>query len=268
MVEAMTTRRIKRLTDFDLTLEIKNDDFISPPRQSQRNWLLNQAMNEVAHDLMHLDMLARHFVPGADGGLAQERTHAVLDDEQIMEDWQIPLMRAMAQIVAGPHNHVLEVGFGRGISAELIQQAGVAAHTIVECNDSVVQRFHAWRARYPDRTIRLIQGKWQDVADQFDLYDGIFFHTYPLNHEEYLAYVAQSVTFAEHFFPTAAAHLKPGGVFTYFTAEIDSFGRAHQRALFRYFSEFTLRTVRDLPVPADVRDSWWIDSMVVIKAIK
>jgi guanidinoacetate N-methyltransferase len=262
------TRRIKRLTDFDVTLEVKNEGFIAPPRQGQRNWLLNQAMNEFAYDLVHLDRLAQRFVPGVEPNGLQERTNVVLSDDQIMEDWQIPLMAAMAQIVAETHGHVLEVGFGRGISASLIQQEGVSAHTIVECNQSVIERFHTWRQQYPDRAIHLIRGKWQDVTDQLGLVDGILFHTYPLNQEEYMEFVARSVTFAEHFFPTAAAHLKPGGIFTYFTAEIDSFSRAHQRALFRFFKEFTLRVVRDLPLPEDVRDSWWIDSMVVVKAVK
>ena len=262
------TRRIKRLTDFEVTLAIKNDEFIRPPREMQRNWLLNRAINEFVHDLGHLDRLSRRFVPGAEGNAIEERGDAVLADEAIMEDWQIPLMEAMAQIVTESRGHILEVGFGRGISADLIQQRGVRAHTIVECNDSVIERFHAWRSRYADRDIRLIEGKWQDVVDQLEMYDGIFFHTYPLDHEEYLEYVFRSVTFAEHFFPTAAAHLLPGGIFTYFTAEIDSFSRAHQCLVFRYFKEFTLRIVDNLPLPPDVKDSWWIDAMVVIKAVK
>jgi guanidinoacetate N-methyltransferase len=262
------TRRIKRLKDFEMTLEITNDGFIGPPRPAQRNWLLNRAVNEFAADLGHLDELARRFVPGVEGNGLEERGHAALSDQEIMEDWQIPLMEAMAQIVSETRGHVLEVGFGRGVSAELLQQAGVKAHTIVECNPSVIERFHDWRGRYPDRDIRLVAGKWQEVVDQLELYDGIFFHTYPLNSEEYLQYVVRGVTFAEHFFPTAAAHLRPGGVFTYFTAEIDSFSRAHQRLVFDYFKEFTLRIVDHLPLPPNVNDSWWIDSMVVIRAVK
>lgn len=262
------TRRIKRHKDFEVTLELTNDQFINPPREGQRNWLLNRVVNEFAHDLLHLDELADRFVPGAEANLPQERGAIPLADEEIMEDWQIPLMAAMAQIVSDTHGDVLEVGFGRGISAELVQQSGVQAHTIVECNPSVIDRFHAWRSRHPESDIRLIAGKWQDTVDQFELYDGILFHTYPLNHEEYLAYVVRSVTFAQHFFPTAAAHLRPGGVFTYFTAEVDSFSRAHQRLVFEYFDSFTLRIVDDLPLPHDVKDSWWVDSMVVISAVK
>ena len=37
------TRRIKRKKDFEVSLTLKNDDFIRPPRDAQRNWLLNEA---------------------------------------------------------------------------------------------------------------------------------------------------------------------------------------------------------------------------------
>ena len=82
-----------------------------------------------------------------------------------------------------------------------------------------------------------------------------------------MEYVHGSVTFAEHFFATAAAHLRPGGVFTYFSNEIDSLSRGHQRALFRHFTTLSLRLV-ELELPADVKDAWWADSMAVVSAFK
>jgi guanidinoacetate N-methyltransferase len=262
------TRRIKRLHQLDLSLEIKDPAFIRPPREAQRNWLLNQAVNEFVGNLLHLDRLAAQFVPGVERSELSDRTHSELRDEDIMEDWQHPIMQAMAEIVTAAHGDVLEIGFGRGVSADYIQHCSAASHVIVECNESVAARFTAWRDRYPARDIRLIFGRWQDVTDQLGMYDGIFFHTYPLSEEEYLDYVVKSETFAEHFFATAAAHLRPGGVFTYMTNEIDSLGRGHQRALFRFFSSFEARVVGPLHLPATIRDQWWADSMVVIKAVK
>lgn len=262
------TRRLKRQREFELTLEVKDDNFIRPPKDAQRNWLLNKAMSEFSDDLQALHGLAARFVPGADRTIPADRTQSALSDSEIMEDWQIPLMRAMAEIATETHGHLLEVGFGRGISAEFVQQCGVRKHTIIECNDSVVERFQHWRAGYPEREINLIYSKWQDVTDQLEQYDSILFHTYPLDPDEYVETIVKSVTFAEHFFPTAAAHLKPGGIFTYFTGEMDSFSRAHQRLVLRYFREFTLRPVKDLPIPADVTDTWWLDSIMAIKAVK
>ena len=77
--------------------------------------------------------------------------------------------------------------------------------------------------------------------------------------------VLESVTFAEHFFATAARCLRPGGVFSYFTNEIDSFSRRHQRKLLEYFASLSLEVVRGLRPPPD-SNYWWADSMVVVRA--
>ena len=264
----MTIRRLRRHREFEVALQINGEDFIRPPREAQRNWLVNRALNELVGDLLHLDQVSRGFVAGRDWTDLRDRTQVALADHEIMEDWQIPVMRAMAEIVTQGAGDVLEIGFGRGVSATFIQELGVRSHTVVECNDDVVARFARWRDRYPDRDIRLIHGRWQDTLDRMGQYDGVFFHTYPLNTEEYVEQVAQSVTFAEHFFPTAADLLRGGGIFTYLTNEMDSLSRAHQRLLFRHFREFTLRRVTSLALPADSRDDLWGDSMVVIRAVR
>jgi guanidinoacetate N-methyltransferase len=262
------TRRLRRLHEFEVSLQIHSEAFIRPPREAQRNWLLNRALNEFVDDLQHLDLVSRRFVPGRDQARLADRAQAVLRDDEIMEDWQIPIMQAMAEIVTEDHGDVLEIGFGRGVSASLIQDAGVRSHTIVECNDDVVERFRRWRHGYPERDIRLIRGRWQDTLGELAQYDAIFFHTYPLNEDEYVEQVVRTVTFAESFFPVAAEHLRKGGIFTYLTNEIDSFSRAHQRLVFRYFREFSLRRVAPLILPEDSRDDLWGDSMVVIEAVK
>ncbi len=260
------TRRLRRHKDFTVQLEIVNDDFVRPPREAQRQWLLNRAVEELVDQLEHVDRQSREFVSGADAARFEDRSQAELDDQDLMEDWQIPVMRAMARVAAADGGDVLEVGFGRGVSADFIQDEGVRSHTIVECNDGVVARFRSWRERYPDRDIRLLHGRWQDVTDQLEQYDAIFFHTYPLNEDEYIEHVVRSVTFAEHFFPTAAAHLRSGGVFTYLTQEIDSLSRAHQRLLLRHFRRVNLEVVGPLSPPEDSRDVLWGSSMVVVGA--
>jgi guanidinoacetate N-methyltransferase len=262
------TRQVRRHEHFELTLDVQNPEFIRPPREAQRRWLLNRAVTEFIWDLEHLHTLAAQMVPGSEGPLAQDRTNAALTDDEIMEDWQIPVMNAMARIAARGAGDVLEVGFGRGVSADMIQHHHVRSHTIVECNDSVVDRFHRWRAAHPERDIRLIHGRWQDTITQLQMYDGIFFHTYPLNPDELVEYVSRSVTFAEHFFATAASHLRTGGVFTYLTNEVDSLSRAHQRLLFRHFRSIEVEVVGPLSIPADSRDDLWGNSMVVVAAIR
>ena len=106
---------------FELELSLRRDDFVQPPRASQRQWLIAQLLAEAADDLRHLDRVARDFVPGADRGLVTYDIADVdLDEREIMEDWQTPLMRAMAERVTAARGHVLEIGFGRGVSASFI----------------------------------------------------------------------------------------------------------------------------------------------------
>lgn len=261
------TRKLKRSPAFELLLEIRDEVFIRPPEDAQRNWLLNRFIREAADDLQALDAIARRFVRGGVRELPPDMRSAELSDQQIMEDWQLPLMEAMAAIAARSGGDVLEVGFGRGISAGLIQRRDVRSHTIVECNHSVLARYERWREQYADRDIRIVPGLWQDVLGTLGDFDAIFFHTYALDEEESVEYLAGSVTFAAHFFPVAAAHLRPGGVFTYLSNEIDSVGRAHQRLLFAHFREVRLQRVA-LTLPPDVRDAWWADSMIVVEAVK
>jgi guanidinoacetate N-methyltransferase len=262
------TRRIKRLPKLDLALQIKDPNFIRPPREAQRNWLLNRAVGEFIQDLESLDQLSKRFVPGTEEVPLDDRSQTDLVDEQIMEDWQIQIMRKMAELVCKSGGDILEIGFGRGISANFIQEQGVRSHTIVEVSDPIVKRFETWKAAYPQADIRMVHGRWQDVTAELGSYDGVFFHTYPLDEQEYVDNVVDSITFAAHFFPTASAHLKPGGVFTYLTNEIDSFSRAHQRLLFQHFNSITLQIVEPLNLPEDIQDAWWADSMVVVQAVK
>jgi guanidinoacetate N-methyltransferase len=261
------TRKVKRTPAFELVLDVRDDGFIATPRDSQRNWLLNRVMRETADDLLALDAIARRFVHGRPGNVLGDKRNAVLTDDEIMENWQLPLMAAMAAIAARSGGDLLEIGFGRGVSAEMIQGHGVRSHTIIECNASVLARYERWRATHPANEIRIVAGLWQDVIDSLGQFDAIFFHTYALDEEEAVELVAGSVTFAAHFFPVAARHLRPGGTFTYLTNEIDSLGREHQRLLFTHFSSIRIEPVA-LTLPTDVRDAWWSDSMVVVEAIR
>ena len=259
------TRKIKRMKEFDVELTIPSDAFIRTPRPAQRNWLLNQALREFADDLQHLDTVASRFVAGAERRDQPDREGGELEDHQIMEDWMAPLMTAMSDIVTASAGDVLEVGFGRGVSATRIQQRGVRSHTIIECNRFIARRFDQWTQDYPGRDISLAFGKWQDVIGTLGAFDAVFFHAYVLNEEEAVAYLSESVTFAEHFFPHAAEHLRPGGVFTYLSNETDSLSRGHQRRLLRHFRSYRVRVI-PLQLPDDVQDAWWADSMAVVEA--
>lgn len=262
------TRRVKRTRDFELSLNLTSDAFIAPPREQQRNWLLHRTLSEWVTDLKALDRVSRSFVPGATVTRLEDRTNATLDQQEIMEDWMVPVMRDMAAIASETHGDVLEIGYGRGISSRFIQEGGVRSHTIIDCNDAIVADLEAWSATLPNADIRAIHSLWQDAVDDLGPFDSVFFHTYPLDQDELVETVIDSTTFAAHFFPVAAKLLRPGGVFTYMTNEIDSFSREHQRLLFDHFSSITLTRIEGLEVPEDVADAWWSDTMVLVKAIR
>ncbi|MEP6932469.1 MAG: amino acid adenylation domain-containing protein, partial [Nitrospirota bacterium] len=268
---------IQRKPEFDVYLKVNKGEFLTPPRENQRNWLLRRALDEFSDDLVALDAISKRFVSGSDRvsieqswtGSRAEYTPSelIIEGQQVMQDWEAPLMKAMANIATESRGDVLEVGFGMGISASYIQAGQPRSHTIIECNREVMTAFADWTGRYPDRDIRLVQGRWQEAVGALSEFDAVFFDTYPASEAEFEESVINSINFAEAFIPAAAKLLRPGGVFTYYTNEIDSFSRRHQRFLFQHFSSFTLSIVRSLLPPEDCH-YWWADSMAVVKAVK
>lgn len=264
---------IRRHPEFYIVLRLRDRDFVRPPRQYQKQQLLAKSLDEFADDLRYVDRLSRRFVAGSKPPSLPdewktreahfESSQLLIGGHQVMQDWERPLMAAMAGAVGETGGDILEVGFGMGISASFIQEQGVRSHTIVEANDAVVARFHEWKDQYPGRTIHLIHGRWQDVVGQFAEYDGVFFDTYLTYDDPHSGSLVPSAS----VFPVAANVLRKGGIFTYYTGEIDSFSRAHQRRLFEHFSSITLSVVRPLAPPQDCQ-YWWADSMVVVKAVK
>ena len=270
-------RRVHKRKEFDIVLDFHHDDVISPPTVGQRDLLIGSSLAEMADDIEHLGRISKTFVessprPSMDKGWAQSDSNyddarLEIQGQQVMQSWEERYMQAMAKVVGEAHGDVMEVGFGMGISADFIQQNDVRSHTIIEVNEGVRGRFDKWRERYPSRDIRLEIGRWQDVIDNLGTFDGIFFDTYPMTEKEYAEYVIGDITYANHFFEAAHRQLDEGGVLTYFSMEIDSVSRRHQRRLFELFDSVTIRVVRDLKPPADC-NYWWADSMVVIAAVK
>lgn len=259
-------RRLKRHANYELQLQVKTDDFITPPRPAQRNWLINRALSEFAWDLESIHELAARFVPGVESLLSHENdSDSVPLPDDIMELWQLPIMQRMADCVTASHGHVLEIGYGRGVSAEMIQNGGVQEHTIVECVPGIAQQCRDWAEENGFR-VNVLEGRWEEVQSDMETYHGIFFHTYPMDSEEYAEATRRSATLAEPFFPVAAKHLANDGVFTYFSNEIDSLSRAHQRALFKEFKKISLEPLHDLNIPEHVKDTWWIDQMMIVIA--
>lgn len=144
----------------------------------------------------------------------------------VMEDWETPYMQKLARIACSNGGTVLEVGFGMGISARFIHASKkLHRHIIVEMNTEVAARARQF-GKEARRPTLVLEGMWQEVLHWIpdNSLDGILFDTYPLSEPE-----IHKNHF--HFFKSAYAKLKPHGVFTYYSDEIDSFHPEHTQRL-------------------------------------
>lgn len=216
-------------------------------------------------DASHLSL--RPTIPGdlVDHRATYTDAELGIAGQQVMQSWEAPYMAALARPAGETGGEVLEIGFGMGISASILQGYSLRSHTIVECHPEVLRRCEQWTRSYPGRDIRVVAGKWQEVIDRLGSFDAVIFDAYPQNEMEWLKYYANDTTYAEHFFPTASRLLREGGVFSYYTNEADSLSRDHQRAILRHFARATISRVDGLTPPIDCH-YWQSSSMLVVVA--
>ena len=97
------------------------------------------------------------------------------DDLYVMGDWEDPIMKAHAEITCRNGGHILEVGFGMGISANYIQKQDIKSHTIIELNDEVYKKAVEWAKDKPNT--KIVSGDWKTV-ELDKKFDAIFFDAY------------------------------------------------------------------------------------------
>lgn len=145
--------------------------------------------------------------------------------EPVMEDWEIPYMKELADIACGNGGVILELGYGMGISAKFIQDNNISKHIIIEANHEVAEKARDF-GRNARHKVEVLEGLWEDVMERVldQSVDGILFDTYPLTDKE---------LYQNHFnfFPFAYRKLKIGGVFTYYSDEVKIFGKVHLKKL-------------------------------------
>jgi len=127
-------RRIARSANYQITLELKQDSYIQTPNPAQRGRLLAKRLDELGMELDALDRSVAAYVAGGAPEDVADRAQARLSADHIMEDWQTPIMAAMAKAASHNAGDVLEIGFGRGIAADFVQSHTPASHTLIECN--------------------------------------------------------------------------------------------------------------------------------------
>ena len=98
------------------------------------------------------------------------------DGRIIMDEWERPIMERVTEWVCSNGGDILELGFGMGISAELIQLHNIKSHTICEINDNLFEDLEEWSKN--KKNVKCIKGDWFDNIHNLKVYDGIFFDTY------------------------------------------------------------------------------------------
>ena len=160
-----------------------------------------------------------------------------------MQDWETQLMVRMAEAVSWKHAKVLEIGYGLGISAGLIQQRQPQVHVIIEANSQVAQaaRDRLWPAD-AHAPPYVIEAFWQEVLSEALVeayapggFDGILFDTFPLSPREVRR---------NHFdfFPHVSSLLRSGGNFTYYSDEAESLSEEHRARLQSAFGDTLVET--------------------------
>jgi len=153
-------------------------------------------------DAFYINYTREEFIK-ADAIFSEKRLEIL--GEVVMDDWETPYMKELADIATINGGSILEIGFGMGISSAFIQQHGIKKHIIIEANKQVAAkaREFAKRAVFPTE---ILEGLWQDVIDGVpdESIDGILFDSYPLTEDE---------LYQNHFifFKTAHKKLKRGG---------------------------------------------------------
>lgn len=120
----------------------------------------------------------------------------------VMANWEAPMMKVHADIVCGNGGHILELGFGMGISANFIQEHNIESHTIIEVNPGMYAFLEHWAEDKPN--VIPVKGNWYDDIPTDRKYDGIFYDCY-----------GDMVN--KRYFPThIMQYCKPGTIITWF----------------------------------------------------
>ena len=203
-------------------------------------------------------------LPGTHAGYLEQPAEfsgreLIVGGMEIMQEWERPLMRALAQEAAQNQGHVLEVGFGMGISASYLIQSGCSQYSVIEPHGDVLKMAREW-ADKQSVPVQIIEGFWQDVIDGLGLFDGILFDTYQVLSEDY-----QDKVYVP-FIPKAAAHLRPGGVFTFFSGTSGKLPADHVALLEANFADCRFYEVTGLTPPKDCQ--YYRDSTMLVPVCK
>lgn len=181
---------------------------------------------------------------------------------KVMKGWEAPLMRRMAQRLCAHADggHVVEVGFGLGLSAGFIQEQGVTRHTLIEPHPECAARARAWARGLDGGAVEVVEDYWQNVPELLAGCDGVFFDTYA---DSRSTLIAENVL----FLLTASQHLRPGACVALFWI-LPTLDEVQQRFLYRHYSRVEIEPVRVAPGKTGVSEVKELGFMLSILAVR
>lgn len=186
-----------------------------------------------------------------------------IDGHPVMEDWELNYMEKLAEVACSEGGHVLEIGYGLGLSARAIQRhSAILKHTIIECHPGVRERCQRdFAETLASGRLCLLSGFWQDIVPTLadGSVNGILLDMYPLTKEE-------KVQGRSSFFHEAYRLLKPRGVLTYFSQAEQDFGIEDLDALHKAGFSDIRSEVCDVDPPADCR--YWRAKTIIVPIIR
>jgi len=199
--------------------------------------------------------------------IAIDGKYLKIQGHPVMEAWEHPYMRTLAEIASSQGGKVLELGFGMQISATYMQdnkhskEHPLQEHWIIEANNKVADRAYKWSAEGKKSQVTICRGFSWDVAPGLadGYFDGILYDTYPLS--------AGGVNRHQRgFFQDASRLLKVGGVFTYFCNEEKDISE-EERALLKECGFAIHAEAIPVPTPDDCQ-YWRAKTIVAPQCIK
>jgi protein arginine N-methyltransferase 2 len=165
-----------------------------------------------------------------------------IGDAYVMHEWERPLIRHLVDGMGlNDRDDVLEIGFGMGISATMIQQVRPASHTIVEPHPQILTRAKGWQTGHSG--VQLISGYWQQLQKIDKRFSAIFFDPFSDDIESVIEENLQFIVFA------AQSLLIEGGRLALFCIH-PWLDELYQKVIYEHY-----RRVEISPVTVSVRET-------------
>ncbi|MFJ3521403.1 hypothetical protein ACIPO9_02910 [Pseudomonas sp. NPDC090203] len=162
-----------------------------------------------------------------------------IGDEYVMHEWERPLIRRMVEdLKLTPDDRLLEIGFGMGISASILQEFGPAFHTIVEPHPQVLAKAEHWKKTRTN--IHIQPGYWQQLDSGTQRYSAIFFDPFA---DDMAAVDEENLSFLKF---AAQSLLGDGGRLALFCI-LPLLPLEYQRVMFEHYRRVEISSVQVAP---------------------